>query len=85
MTNVLYDFTPAGQYTAVGVGIGAVKFRRRTAAAHRAVHQRQYLAIRISGYRRHRYNLNPTLTLDLDYRYLATTQPTFRITNTNLR
>jgi outer membrane protein OmpA-like peptidoglycan-associated protein len=31
-----------------------------------------------------RYNLSPALTVDLDYRYLATTQPTFRILNTNL-
>src|SRR5262249_23682839 len=32
-----------------------------------------------------RYNLSPTFTLDLDYRYLATTRPTFNIPNTNLR
>ncbi|MBV9374577.1 MAG: OmpA family protein, partial [Alphaproteobacteria bacterium] len=32
-----------------------------------------------------RYNLNPNLTLDLDYRYFATTQPTLNIPNTNLR
>src|SRR4029077_8742559 len=32
-----------------------------------------------------RDNLSPTFTLDLDYRYFATTQPTFSVPNTNLR
>jgi opacity protein-like surface antigen len=31
------------------------------------------------------YDINPVLALDLDYRYLATTESTFRIPNTALR
>ena len=31
-----------------------------------------------------RYDINPVLTLDLDYRYLATTESTFGIPNTTL-
>jgi opacity protein-like surface antigen len=31
-----------------------------------------------------RYDINPLLALDLDYRYLATTEPTFSIPNTAL-
>jgi len=31
-----------------------------------------------------RYDINPVLSLDLDYRYLATTESTFRIPNTVL-
>jgi len=31
-----------------------------------------------------RYDINPVLTLDLDYRYLATTESTFGIPNTAL-
>jgi opacity protein-like surface antigen len=32
-----------------------------------------------------RYDINPVLALELDYRYLATTESTFRIPNTALR
>jgi len=31
-----------------------------------------------------RYEINPFLAVDLDYRYLATTESTFRIPNTGL-
>src|SRR5262249_15119696 len=31
-----------------------------------------------------RYDINPALALDLDYRYLATTESTFRIPNTTV-
>jgi opacity protein-like surface antigen len=31
-----------------------------------------------------RYDINPFLALDLDYRYLATTESTFKIPNTSV-
>lgn len=87
MTNVLYDFTQGFPITPhVGFGVGAVdvfdglKFPGIGQLFNNNSWQFGYQAI--AGIR---YNLNPTLTLDLDYRYLATTQPTFNIPNTSLR
>jgi OmpA-OmpF porin, OOP family len=87
MTNVLYDFTVGYPITPhFGFGIGAVDISDGFKAAgigqlfNNSTWQFGYQGI--AGIR---YNLDPTLTLDLDYRYLATTQPTFAIPNTSLR
>ena len=92
MTNLIYDFTnlnlPWAITPHIGAGIGAVELR--DGASFNAVsvpgvgtfggsivHDTQwefgYQAI--AGVR---YNINPALAFDLDYRYLGTTDPTFR-------
>ena len=87
MTNVLYDFTLGWPITPhVGFGIGAVEISDgvRLPLIGQFINDSTW-QFGYQGIAGIRYNLNPTLTLDLDYRYLATTQPTFRIANTNLR
>ena len=86
MTNVLYDFTLGYPITPhVGFGVGAVdvfdglKLQGIGQLFNNSTWQFGYQGI--AGIR---YNLSPIFTLDLDYRYLATTQPTFNIPNTNL-
>jgi len=84
MTNALYDFGGLGWFGPafsphLGVGIGAVELRDgfRVPGIGNGSHDTQwefgYQAI--AGVR---YNINPSLAFDLDYRYLATTDPTFR-------
>ncbi len=83
MTNLIYDFTnlnlPWAITPHIGAGIGAVELRDGVSipAIGSIVHDTQwefgYQAI--AGVR---YNINPALAFDLDYRYLATTDPTFR-------
>jgi len=82
MTNAIYDFTLGWPVTPhIGVGIGAVDLHDSisTKAAHPMTIQSSsdwefgYQAI--AGIR---YNINPALAFDLDYRYLATTDPTFK-------
>ena len=84
MTNVLYDFTTEWPMTPhIGVGIGAMnvfdglKIPSRGLVFNDSSWQFGYQAI--VGLR---YDINPVLALDLDYRYLATTESTFRIPNT---
>lgn len=83
MTNALYDF-PLGWIVSphIGVGIGAVnqhdaiKFNPGAAevtVASSSTWEFGYQAI--AGIR---YNINPALAFDLDYRYLGTTDPTFK-------
>jgi len=86
MTNVLYDLTTGWPATPhIGVGIGAMdvfdglKVPGRRILFNDSSWQFGYQAI--AGLR---YDINPVLALDLDYRYLATTESTFRIPNTNL-
>jgi OOP family OmpA-OmpF porin len=87
MTNVLYDFTLGYPITPhVGFGVGAadvfdgLKFPGIGQLFDNSSWQFAYQGI--AGLR---YNLNPSLTLDIDYRYFATTQPTLSIPNTPLR
>jgi opacity protein-like surface antigen len=86
MTNVLYDFAAGWPMTPhIGVGIGAMdvfdglKIPSRRLAFNDSSWQFGYQAI--VGLR---YDINPVLVLDLDYRYLATTESTFKIPNTSL-
>jgi len=86
MTNVLYDLATGWPVTPhIGVGIGAMnvfdglKVASRGLVFNDSSWQFGYQAI--AGLR---YEINPVLALDLDYRYLATTESTFRIPNTGL-
>src|SRR5262252_6645503 len=86
MTNVLYDFTLGYPITPhIGFGVGAadvfdgLKFPGIGQLFNNSSWQFAYQGI--AGLR---YNLNPSLTLDIDYRYFATTQPTLSIPNTPL-
>jgi len=86
MTNVLYDLTTGWPITPhIGVGIGAMdvfdglKVAGRGQVFNDSNWQFGYQAI--AGLR---YDINPLLALDLDYRYLATTESTFSIPNTAL-
>jgi opacity protein-like surface antigen len=86
MTNVIYDLTTGWPVTPhIGVGIGAMdvfdglKVPSRRLVFNDSSWQFAYQAI--GGLR---YDINPVLALDLDYRYLATTESTFRIPNTSL-
>jgi OmpA-OmpF porin, OOP family len=86
LTNVIYDFDVGWPITPhFGVGIGAMNVSDRLSVPATGVFlsdsgwQFGYQAI--AGLR---YDLNPLLSLDLDYRYLATTESMFRIPNTRL-
>ena len=86
MTNVLYDFAAGWPVTPhIGVGIGAMDvFDGLKIPSRRLVfndNSWQFAYQAIAGLR---YDINPALALDLDYRYLATTESTFRIPNTVL-
>ena len=87
MTNILYDFTVGFPITPhFGFGIGAVDvFDGLKVAGIGQLFNNSTWQFGYQGIAGIRYNLDPTLTLDLDYRYLATTQPTFTIPNTPLR
>jgi outer membrane protein OmpA-like peptidoglycan-associated protein len=83
MTNVLYDF-PLGWIVSphLGVGIGAVNLHDSMATKPplpdvtiASSNDWQFGYQGIAGIR---YNINPALAFDLDYRYLATTDPTFK-------
>ncbi len=81
MSNVLYDINLGWPVTPhIGAGIGAVDVIDRAHVGggigklfHDDDWEFGYQAI--GGVR---YNINPNVALDLDYRYLATTDPTFR-------
>jgi len=82
MTNLIYDFSLGWPVTPhIGGGIGAVLLRDGFSipgfgtVASDSSWQFGYQAI--AGVR---YNVNPALAFDLDYRYFGTTDPTFRTT-----
>lgn len=82
MTNLIYDFQVNWPVTPhIGAGIGAVNIEAsvNVPGANYGVKSNDwefgYQAI--AGIR---YNINPSLAFDLDYRYLATTDPSFRTT-----
>jgi OmpA-OmpF porin, OOP family len=86
MTNVIYDLSTGWPVTPhIGVGIGAMdvfdglKLPGRGLVFNDSSWQFAYQAI--AGLR---YDITPFLALDLDFRYLATTESTFRIPNTTL-
>ena len=83
MTNAIYDFHAFpgffGISPHIGVGIGAVGLeeRLRPRGAGTLVSDTQW-EFGYQGIVGLRYNINPSLILDVDYRYLGTTDPTFR-------
>jgi OOP family OmpA-OmpF porin len=87
MTNVLYDFTVGFPITPhVGVGVGAVDvFDGAKLPGIGQLFNDSAWQFGYQGIAGIRYNLNPNFTIDLDYRYLATTHPTFVIPHTGLR
>jgi OmpA-OmpF porin, OOP family len=88
MTNVLYDFNLAGLgwniglpvTPHIGAGVGAVNVQDRVRVPVLGTILRdddwQFGYQAIAGLR---YNFTPNLAADLDYRYLATTDATFRV------
>lgn len=86
LTNVLYDLTTGWPITPhIGVGIGAMNVfdGLRVPGSGQVFNDSnwQFGYQAIAGLR---YDINPLLALDLDYRYLATTESTFTIPNTAL-
>jgi opacity protein-like surface antigen len=86
-TNVLYDFTTGWPITPhIGVGIGAMNLFDgvRVPGSGQVFSDRnwQFGYQAIAGLR---YDINPILALDVDFRYMATTESTFSIPNTSLR
>ncbi len=92
MTNAIYDFTVGWPITPhIGVGIGAVNLHNSAslqsgipalagtvcAQGCTLVSNSQW-EFGYQGIAGIRYNINPALAFDLDYRYLATTDPTFK-------
>lgn len=80
MTNAIYDFNVGWPVTPhLGAGIGAVEINDSLSVpglgkiANSSDWEFGYQAI--AGVR---YDINPNWAFDLDYRYLATTDPTFR-------
>src|SRR5690242_10175891 len=87
MTNVLYDFTlgyPITPHLGFGVGAADVFDGVKVAGIGQLFNDSSW-QFGYQGIAGIRYNLSPTFTLDLDYRYFATTRPTFNIPKTNLR
>jgi outer membrane protein OmpA-like peptidoglycan-associated protein len=80
MSNLIYDFSLGYPITPhIGAGIGAVGLREgvnlRNSASVVDNTQWEFGYQAIAGIR---YNINPALAFDFDYRYLGTTDPTFR-------
>src|SRR5260370_16032213 len=83
MTNAIYDFTlgwPVSPH--LGVGVGAVQLHdaisRKAPFVPISIASSSDWELGDQGIAGIRYNINPALAFDLDYRYLATTNPTFR-------
>jgi opacity protein-like surface antigen len=86
MTNVLFDLSTGWPITPhIGVGIGAMNVFDGLRVPGRGQlfndNNWQFGYQAIAGVR---YEINALFALDLDYRYLATTESTFRIPNTAL-
>src|SRR5207248_10578911 len=85
MTNGIDYFTFRCPITPhVGVGVGAVKLVDKASTKPPAAFtlaSSNTWELGYQGIAGIRYNSNPALAFDLDYRYLATTDPTFRAAN----
>ena len=84
MTNVIYDFTLGWPITPhIGAGIGAVDLHDTWGIAGRGtIVDRDSWEFGYQGIAGIRYNINPALAFDVDYRYLGTTDPTFKALGT---
>ena len=80
MTNLLYDFNFGWPVTPhIGAGIGAVDIidhARAPGLGH--IFNDNDWQFGYQGIAGLRYNATPNIAVDLDYRYLATTDPTFK-------
>jgi outer membrane protein OmpA-like peptidoglycan-associated protein len=79
MTNLIYDFTFGWPITPhIGAGVGAVDVHESLGipgiGTVGSSNSWEFGYQAIAGVR---YNINPSVALDLDYRYLGTTDPTF--------
>src|SRR5689334_4383884 len=87
MTNVLYDVTlgyPITPHFGFGVGAADVFDGLKLPGIGQLFNNSSW-QFGYQGIAGIRYNLSPNFTLDLDYRYFATTRPTLGIPNSNLR
>ncbi|HEX3883659.1 MAG TPA: OmpA family protein [Stellaceae bacterium] len=80
MTNAIYDVNLGWPVTPhVGVGVGAVDVvENAKVAGIGALANDDDWEFGYQGIAGVTYNINPNLSLDVDYRYLATTDPNFR-------
>ena len=83
MTNAIYDFTFGWPVTPhLGLGVGAVQLHdsisRKAPFVPISIASSSDWELGYQGIAGIRYNINPALAFDLDYRYLATTNPTFK-------
>jgi len=87
MTNVLYDINVGWPVTPhIGAGIGAVNVidHAKVAGRGQLFNDDDW----VFGYQAIggvRYNINPNVALDLDYRYLGTVDATYRVPGTTAR
>ena len=82
MTNAIYNFTFPGLSIPitphVGVGVGAVELRDSiNVPGLGTISGGTDWELGYQGIAGIRYNVNPSLAFDIDYRYLGTTDPTF--------
>jgi outer membrane protein OmpA-like peptidoglycan-associated protein len=82
MTNLLYNFNfglPIPVVPHLGVGVGAVELRDGLSVPGvGTIGGGTDWELGYQGIAGIRYNVNPSLAFDVDYRYLGTTDPTFR-------
>jgi len=80
MTNLLYDFNLGWAVTPhIGAGIGAVQLHDGwSVPGFGTVASDTQWQFGYQGIAGIRYNINPSLAFDVDYRYLGTTDPTFQ-------
>ena len=80
MTNLIYDFTLGWPVTPhIGGGVGAVLLRDGfSIPGFGTVASDTSWQLGYQGIAGVRYNINPALAFDIDYRYFGTTDPTFR-------
>jgi OOP family OmpA-OmpF porin len=87
MTNVLYDFDLGWPVTPhIGAGIGAVNvIDRAKAPGIGQIFADDDWRLGYQAIGGIRYNVTPNVALDVDYRYLATTEATFRVPSTGTK
>ena len=80
MTNAIYDFTLGFPVTPhIGAGLGAVVLHDGWGVkGFGTVASNTDVEFGYQGIAGIRYNINPALAFDVDYRYLGTTDPSFR-------
>ena len=86
MTNVIYDLATGWSITPhIGVGIGAMDvFDGLNVSGNGPIFNDSNWQFGYQAIAGLRYAINPLLAIDFDYRYLATTESTFRIPNAQL-